>query len=392
MELEQTVRRMNGGIADRKKAYAEGRVREILESRYDVGRVGGVTELFGGEVNRNYEAVTILAGEERRWFVRQYEPGRKIEEILYEYHLLIHLRERTFDQAPLPVAAKDGAECVRYPFGDEEHWFMVYEFLPGENTYQWERNNVSHKALESAVRLLARFHTAAADYRPEAGWKVREPVIREQLAGYGANIKRNYDHIKALGVREKDGSNDIFTRYLDSKEAFLSEALPGISKIFDHEDKLFKTVVHTDPHPGNFKYSDDKAVGLFDFDWVKEDVRLYDLAIGAMFFCSSWEGRNNGEADLSMLELFLRSYDNEIMKHKSGVPPVTDCEKEAFARMMAAGSLYVVNFSLNRCYNEEDMNLFLSFYYVQHQMSCAEWAIENEELIVDTVRKYKEGV
>jgi len=389
ISLEERLGHLEENIAAWKKAYAENRIKEILESLYDIGLVIDVAELFGGEVNRNYKAVTKLNGEEKQWFIRRYEPGRQIEEVLYEYYLLLHFKNKNFDLTPVPVAAKDGSECVREKFGEDENYFLVTEFLAGDNTYQWERNNVSEKACESAARSLARFHTAAADFDPGENVKVREPVISVQLRGYGASIRKSHEAIRNMGGQEKEGADDIFIRYLDSKEPYLDTILPALQKIFEREDELYKTVAHTDPHPGNFKYLDDEVVGIFDFDWVKKDVRLYDLAIGAMFFCCSWESHKNGEADLPLLELFLSSYTDEITKQGSVVPAITDYEAEVFAKMMAIGSLYVVNFSLKRCANEKGMNLFLSLFYTQHQMRCVEWILEHEEQITEIIRRVK---
>ena len=35
--------------------------------------------------------------------------------------------------------------------------------------------------------------------------------------------------------------------------------------------------IHCDFHPGNLKYENNRVVGIFDFDWSKIDLRLFDL-------------------------------------------------------------------------------------------------------------------
>lgn len=377
MKLQREVARMAEDVcASLERFYYETCVAQILSANYgSLGVVTGVRELFGGEVNRNYEASIVRDGSLSRLFVRQYERDKQASELDYEHNLFFHLRKHGFDLTPVPLPADSDETYVRCTVGEREFFFSVNEFLEGENTYQWERNNVTETACESAARALARFHAAASTYDPPENCCNREPVIREQLMYYGADILQYHrelsDICKAAG---KDGASDLFPRYMDEKQPYIDQILPRLQKIFDRENELFKTVVHTDPHPGNFKYREEHVVGMFDFDWVKTDVRLYDVGIACIFFCCSWDSHNNGEADLSLLKLFVSSYNDELIRQGSRVPQLTPYEQEVFAEMMAIGSMYVVHFCLAKCCRDPNMDQYLSFYYVQHQMRCIEWA------------------
>jgi homoserine kinase type II len=49
-----------------------------------------------------------------------------------------------------------------------------------------------------------------------------------------------------------------------------------------------------DDHPENLKFSDDKGVGIFDFDWSKIDYRLFDVARSRVYFTSLWNDQAVG--------------------------------------------------------------------------------------------------
>ena len=65
--------------------------------------------------------------------------------------------------------------------------------------------------------------------------------------------------------------------------------------------------MHCDYHPGNLKWVDEQGVGLFDFDWSKLDYRLFDVAQGIAYFCSSWEGPDDGDVRLDKAAIFVRA-------------------------------------------------------------------------------------
>ena len=72
--------------------------------------------------------------------------------------------------------------------------------------------------------------------------------------------------------------------------------------------------MHCDYHPGNLKWVDEQGVGLFDFDWSKLDYRVFDIAQGVVYFCSSWEGPDKGELRLDKAAIFVRAYQDEAAR------------------------------------------------------------------------------
>lgn len=353
------------------------KIKEIISKNYDLGTVKEVYEIFGGTVNRNFAALIEKDNTTKLWFVRQYVEDKEIKEILYEHNLLKHIRQNGFDINSLPATAKTGETYIIEEIGGRESstkcYFAISEFLPGDDTYNWERNNVTKTACASAAKTIANFHSAACDFNPPAEWGGNEPIIWEQLKMYGPNIH------KYVGVLKEDKNNAIYTDYVGSKLDYLDKTIAKLLKIFDKDEELVKTVIHSDLHPGNFKYQDEKVVGMFDFDWPKRDVRLYEVAISALFFTASWECEKNGVVDFDLLKLFIKSYNNAISKTNSAIGPLNDTEIEYFPEMMMIGSLYVTHFCIGKCYNDKNINIFEYFYYTQHQMRCVEWIDEHIE-------------
>jgi homoserine kinase type II len=71
----------------------------------------------------------------------------------------------------------------------------------------------------------------------------------------------------------------------------------------------FKVItVHGDYHPGNLKFQLDKISAVLDFDWSHTDYRVFDIALAIVYFCTSWEAKNNGQIMLDKMNLFLNAY------------------------------------------------------------------------------------
>ena len=111
--------------------------------------------------------------------------------------------------------------------------------------------------------------------------------------------------------------------------------------------------VHCDYHPGNLKWVDEQGVGLFDFDWSKLDYRLFDVAQGIVYFCSSWEGPDDGDVRLDKAAIFVRAYQDEAARFD--VPgPMSAEELALLPRMVANANLYILNWDLMAYYEDPD--------------------------------------
>ena len=92
-------------------------------------------------------------------------------------------------------------------------------------------------------------------------------------------------------------------------------------------------------------------MGLFDFDWSKLDYRIFDIAVGIVYFCSSWEGHDSGELWLDKAAIFVRAYQDEAAKTASP-GPMSAAELAALPRMIANANLYVLNWDVSAYYED----------------------------------------
>ena len=82
--------------------------------------------------------------------------------------------------------------------------------------------------------------------------------------------------------------------------------------------------IHCDYYPGNLKFSNDKGVGIFDFDWSKIDYRLFDVTLGRVYFISLWNDQAVGLRP-DKLSLFLSTY-KQTCHRLEHISPLTEQE------------------------------------------------------------------
>jgi len=338
---------------------------DVVAGDYDLGEVVAVEQILGGFENLSFGVATRDEAGEHRYFVRKYKQGTVEREIRYEHALVRHIRDRGFELPARVYETRRGdTVAARDELRDGERvtrHFAVYEMLGGENSYTWVENRCSDAEFEEGARVLARFHHAAHDFDP--GDLAREqPPIMEFLATLA-------DTFHGLAKRTTG------TKY----DAYFLERLPGILAAVERGlalgpelEALPRCSVFCDYHPGNLKWSGGRAVGLFDFDWAKLDYRLFDVAVGLVYFCSSWEDRDDRELRLDKVELFVRAYQDEASRR--GAPgPMGEQELALLPRMMAIAALYVVNWDIVAYYKDRRPNDDEYLFFLEHNVAFVEF-------------------
>ena len=129
--------------------------------------------------------------------------------------------------------------------------------------------------------------------------------------------------------------------------------------------------IHCDYHPGNLKYRDEKAVGIFDFDWSKTDYRLFDVALALVYFTSVWDDRTAGLRRDKFI-LFLHTY-NEACRRFSHIIPLTEQERKYLVPMLSIANLYVLNWDLVDFYDTPEPDDEEYFTYIDHNIGLVHW-------------------
>lgn len=371
-ELYEVALRLANDAAELRDAlqleFLSGQVAEVVAGDYDLGKVVRVEQIFGGFENLSFAAVTDDGSGEHRYFVRKYKYGTVEREIRYEHALVRHIRDHGFELPARVFETRSGDTLAKRDelLGEERvtRFFAVYELLGGEDSYTWTDNRCTDTEYDDAGRVLARFHQAAHDFDPGELFR-EQPPIMDFLAtmpgtfnGYAAAAKgTKYDHY-----------------FLAKLPEILKAIDRGLALAPDLEG-LPRCPVFCDYHPGNLKWRDGHGVGLFDFDWTKLDYRVFDIAIGIVYFCTSWEQGDDGELRLDKAGIFLRAYQDEASRF-AAPGPLTDGELRALPRMLAIAALYVVNWDIVAYYIDREPDDDEYLFFLEHNVAFVEY-IEN---------------
>ena len=359
--------------------FIRAQIIEVVEQNYDLGKVIEMYEIFGGYVNRSFGVICEKDGKRTDYFVRKYKARFDSEanpdDILYEHNLINFCLANGLKEAAKVHTAKSGSTMISTVDKDSrgndlKRYFAVYDFLEGEDRYTWIDNENTIPEFRNLGALVARFHNFGRDFDPGKLVKA-EPMIQHHLPLMGPRFQK-------LAARNLPGS--IFHQTFNTKLPYILDEIKK-NQIPDAAfDKMPKTPIHSDMHAGNVKWQGDNCTGIFDFDWSKIEVRLFDIAFALVYCCSSWRPENDGILRLDDCRAFLEGY-NKQLKDLTGLEPLNATEKEHFATMVAAATIYLVNWNTTLYFYEdpEAVNNYEALYYFLHLMRLLEWVEAHRE-------------
>ena len=127
---------------------------------------------------------------------------------------------------------------------------------------------------------------------------------------------------------------------------------------------LVQMVIHCDYHPGNLKFQNNTITGLFDFDWSKVDARCFDVALAITYFCTIWEGNDDGSLEMEKSAIFFQNYQNAFTTDPG---PLNGSELKYLPHMIKAANIYVINWIIQDFYNKGmiiDPYIHIKFYNI----------------------------
>jgi homoserine kinase type II len=339
-------------------------IEEIVDDDYDLGHVVRAERIFGGYVNASFAVWTRTGSGERKYFVRKYNQAITEREVRFEHALLTHLADHGFDLASTVFPNKHGETFVtREEIVDGAPvtvFFGVFRLLEGEDKYTWVKNRLTDKEYASAARVLAQFHHGAVDFDPGDLAREQPPIMEfvPTLAGTFKNCAA-----QATGTP--------FDKFFLAKLPAILDVIAKGVEVESDLDGLPITPVHCDYHPGNLKWTDEQGVGLFDFDWSKLDYRVFDVAQGVVYFCSSWEGADRGELRLDKAAVFVRAYQDEAARW-ADPGPMSARELAVLPRMIANANLFILNWDVTYYYAETDPDVDEYMVYLTENVALME--------------------
>jgi homoserine kinase type II len=332
---------------------------DITENEYDVGRVTGLCEIKGGYCNRSFEITVDQGGRVRNYVVRQYWRGITEEEIHFEHALIQYAIDHGLHLAAGIVATKAGKTYIRRNSDEDIH--ALYEYLPGEDKYAWDRPDLTDTEIYNAGEVLALFHNAVCEFDPQTGRRKEDPIVKlwptllnnlKQFADADRPgkvipyLRKNLNRIQETISRNTLAEKDI-------------ESLPVIPNHYDY-------------HPGNLKWDGETVVGIFDFDWSKIDLRLFDVCTAMVHFGSCWGGEKDGNLRLDKCELFLRGYQERLISLNGQIPLMT-AEQALFLKIMVWANLYLLHWGVSAYLENVTSDDAEYLTYLKHSVRLMRW-------------------
>ena len=353
------------GTVDEREAALLAQIAEVVNADWDLGEVARVQRIFGGYCNASFSVWTRRDDGEHLYFVRKYNPAITEREVLFEHALLTHIDREGFGLASHVYPTRSGATFVTrdevVDGAGTTFFFAVFTMLTGEDKYTWLENRLTDKEFASGAAVLAKFHHAGSAFSPGDLAREQPPIMQ-----FVPTWAEDWPRLIA------GGADTACDRYLREK-------LPGILGVVARGceieaglEGMPTCATHCDYHPGNLKWVDEQGVGLFDFDWAKLDYRLFDVAQGICYFCTSWEGPDKGTLRLDKAEVFLRGYQEEASRWEHP-GRMSAGELALLPRMIADANLYVLNWDVTYFYGSPDSDVDEYMRYFVGQVSCMEY-------------------
>jgi len=338
-------------------------LKEIL-AQYDLGELVDLEKNERGFVNTAFAIDTVQNGEHRRFFLRKYKRGIKEEELQFEHSLIDHLVETGACPAARIYRTRLGESYFHHfeePEDTEGVFYTIFDFLPGEDRYTWVDPVLTERELAESAVVLGRFHNAVSDLAPRG--RRAEPKIIELLPVIAATWSACPGKSKGTVFDDCVLENlALVGKNIQDTRSRLNEPAAR---------RLPELVIHCDYHPGNLKFTGEQVTALFDFDWSKIDLRLFDVALALWYFCTSWQGPEDGRFRLDWASVFLHAY-QDYLHEETGAGPLSPDEVRYLPILINASNLYVLNWTILDFYAKDvDPEEYLVF--LKHNVNFTHW-------------------
>jgi Ser/Thr protein kinase RdoA (MazF antagonist) len=232
--------------------------------------VAGVTALgsAGGFSGAAFWRVETPAGTFclRRWPSEHPSPER----LRTVHDVLRYVFDAGVTQVPVPLRTRDGGTFVR----DGGCLWELAPWMPGTADYH---SRPTRERLAAAMRLLARFHTAAATFPGGLTEKQTSPGLRQRLALLDRLLSGEVRQIAAAVQRDTDTA--LKTRAMRVLQAFSDLApriRPGLAVAANCQVGLQPCL--RDIWHDHVLFSGDEATGLIDFGALRDECVVGDVA------------------------------------------------------------------------------------------------------------------
>jgi homoserine kinase type II len=314
-------------------------VRETLSAHYSIGELVRAERLEKGYINISFDIETVQKDKRALYLFRAYRKSTPESKIRFEHALMEELHQGGFHLSPGPITTREGTTYARVSQREGamqgDAYVAVFNYLPGDDNYSWDRPFCTDEELAGAAEVFALYHNTIYGWQGSGEWE--EPRIIDLIPLLENQWRAHTQTADTLP----------FDVYFMDRLDYLSEVLtnPLNSPARHDYDTLPHLAIHGDYHPGNLKFRGGTVTGLFDFDWARMDSRCFDVALAITYFCSFWNGSRDGELLLHRVEMFLDSYQKAAERMKP-LGPLSALELQCLPQMFIASGLYLADWAI----------------------------------------------
>ncbi len=230
---------------------------------YALGELKAIRRTERGYVNDNW----IVDTARGRYFLKHRHPSLCQTEIIQVQHALIGWLRQAGFPAPILVPNVHG-ETFSVLDGQ---WYEVQGYIEG---MPCDPDRPAH--LEEAAVTLGRYHALVEGFAPA--------VLRDQGDLYGpAFVCANLANLADVWQLDKDPDLVQVTRRL-------AAAADDLRARFAGHGSLPNLVIHGDYYAGNLLFDGDRIVGVVDYDKIRWQPRVVELAEALIYFASPRPG------------------------------------------------------------------------------------------------------
>jgi Ser/Thr protein kinase RdoA (MazF antagonist) len=288
----------------------------------------------------NNNRIFLIKTSKNKFILRESNKTKSLDHLQLEVDILQHLNRKGFKLTPHIIPNIKGSFITHH----NNKYYLLENFLPGIVKKSVNNlTNFNNQKLISLFTSLARFSKTIESFKSPPQ-KNNHPI-----AYYVKNCKALIE-TSLKQVRNKK-IQDLLLENTNYIYAFTNETEKQLKQ--SQYPKLKKQIVHFDLHPGNVNYLGDKITGIFDFDWVRCDNRLVDLACSLGQSCYSYRGKNRALYDKRKIQAGISAYNRAYGKNEFSLKQEKQIIKVLLRSYMIFQLLWIIEWHIENPKDEK---------------------------------------
>ena len=281
----------------------------IVLSQFDIGKIERLSDYKKG--SRKAAKMLITASKGSFLLKRRAVTKDVKQQVAVAHSVQRHLSEHRFPVAGL-VDSLEGKSFVEH----EGRIYELFRYIKGE------RFDKTNPAAAEAGRVLAHFHDLLRDF-PE------DQILKRTSFHQGKPLLKVIDELPDV-LKSKESKENL--EGIDDTVSYLKNQYAIASKMVEDADftGMPTGIVHADWHPGNMLYKDGEIIAVIDFDSLRVNPRITDIANGALQFSMRmgdagkidlWKEGFRGQTIRSMIQAYEQFTQLPLMASERSIVP-----------------------------------------------------------------------